>query len=62
MTPKQEYEYGITKDFLYDQYQYENGKLYKTGYLYNGHGSVGWLDKSSGYHRLQIGGRDLDAI
>lgn len=55
MTPKQEYEYSITKEFLYDQYHYEAGRLYKTGYLYSGHGPVGWLDKSSGYHRLQIG-------
>ncbi len=55
MTPKQEYEYGITKDFIYDQYQYESGKLYKTGYLYLGHKSVGWFDKESGYYRLQIG-------
>ncbi len=55
MTPKQEYDYGITRDFLYEQYQYEDGKLYKTGYLYEGDREVGWLDKSSGYHRLQIG-------
>lgn len=55
MTPKQEYEYGITKDFMYDQYQYEDGQLYKTGYLYQGHKAVGWFDKSTGYHRLQIG-------
>lgn len=55
MKPKQEYDYGITKDFLYGQYQYEDGKLYKTGYLYRGHSAVGWLDKSSGYHRIQIG-------
>lgn len=55
MTPKQEYEYGITKDFLHDQFYYENGKLYKEGYLHRGHRHVGWLDKSTGYHRLQIG-------
>lgn len=56
MTPKQEYEFGITKEFLYDQYHYENGKLYKTGYLHIGHVEVGWFDKSAGYHRIQIGG------
>lgn len=55
MKPKQEYEHGITKEFIYDQYQYESGQLYKTGYLYAGHGSVGWYDKESGYYRLQIG-------
>lgn len=55
MTPKQEYDYGITKEFLYEQYEYENGKLYKTGWMYSGHKAVGWLDGSSGYHRLQIG-------
>lgn len=55
MTPKQEYDYGITKDFVYEQYHYEYGKLYKTGYLYKGHREVGWLDKSTGYYKLQIG-------
>jgi hypothetical protein len=55
MTPKQEYHYGVTKDFIYDQYFYEAGSLYKTGYLYTGHKSVGWFDKESGYYRLQIG-------
>ena len=55
MKPKEEYTYGVTKDFIYDQYQYEGGRLYKTGYLHIGHKSVGWLDKESGYYRLQIG-------
>ena len=55
MTPKQEYKHGITKEFLHDQFYYENGKLYKEGYLYKGHAHIGWLDKSSGYHRAQIG-------
>lgn len=55
MTPKQEYDYGVTREFLYDQYEYQDGKLYKTGYLFTGHGPVGWLDQKSGYHRLQIG-------
>lgn len=55
MTPKQEYDFGINKDYLYDQYQYDNGRLYKTGYLYHGNRHVGWLDKESGYYRIQIG-------
>lgn len=52
MTPKQEYEYRITKDYLCDKYNYVSGKLYKVGC---NNREVDWLDKSSGYHRLQIG-------
>lgn len=54
MTPKQEYEYGITKGFLNEHYEYADGNLYKTGHLLAGHKPVGWIDQKSGYHRIQI--------
>lgn len=27
MKPKEEYTYGVTKDFIYDQYQYEGAVI-----------------------------------
>lgn len=56
MTPKQESDYGITKEFLNTAFNYKDGVLTRrTIKIGSGNKSVGWVDNKTGYARVQIG-------